>query len=189
MKTSGKQAERVELNMLVSDIAVGIESFSRIAYALAKKDAKTGFMFEMAAPDERYDAVRGEQARAFAVQEGLPVEMGTLAGLVCAFESTHQPFDLAKHCFGDKVFCFLQQACPANESSTGNEYNDFSIKVAHYAKASSLAQTAVMLDLLAMVVIDSPGRAFMEWWDQPVMAMQAGDARIRERLILALTKK
>ncbi|WP_301584990.1 hypothetical protein [Halomonas alkaliantarctica] len=146
-------------------------------------------MFEMPAPDERYDAVRVEQARALAVEEGLPVEMGTLAGLVCVFESTNQPFDLAKHCFGDKGFYFLQQACPANDSSTGNEYTDFSIKVAHYAKASPLAQTAIMLDLLAMIVIDSPGREFMEWWDQPVMAMQEGDARVHERLILAMTKK
>mgnify|MGYP003677258013 CR=1 FL=1 len=189
MEVSGKQAERAELNVLVSDIAAGRESFSCIAYALAKKDAKTGYMFEMPAPHERYDAVRGEQARALAVQEGLPVGMGTLAGLVCVFESTNQPFDLAKHCLGDKVFYFLQQACPANDSSTGNEYTDFSIKVAHYAKASPLAQTAVMLDLLAMIVIDSPGREFMEWWDQPVMAMQEGDARVRERLILAMTKK
>lgn len=188
METSGKQAEWVELNVLVNDIAAGIESFSSIAYGLANNDAKTGCMFEMPAPDERYDAVRGEQARALAVQEGLPVEMGTLAGLVCVFESTNQPFDLAKHCLGDKVFYFLQQACPANDSSTGNEYTDFSIKVAHYAEASPLAQTAVMLDLLAMVVIDSPGRAFMEWWDQPVMAMQAGDARVRERLIRAMTQ-
>lgn len=131
METSGKQAEWVELNMLVNDIAARIESFSGIAYGLAKKDAKTGCMFEMPAPDERYDAVRGEQARAFAVQEGLPVGMGTLAGLVCVFESSYQPFDLAKHYLDDKVFYFLQQACPASDSSTGNEYTDFSIKVSH----------------------------------------------------------
>lgn len=189
MGLKGREPEWVELNMLVSDIAAGIESFSSKAYPLAKKNAKTGYMFEMPAPDERYDAVRGEQARVLAVQEGLPVGMGTLAGLVCVFESTNQPYDLAKHCLGDKVFYFLQQACPANDSSTGNEYTDFSIKVAHYAKASPLAQTAVMLDLLAMVAIDSPGREFMEWWDQPVLAMKLGDSKVRERLVRAVTRE
>jgi hypothetical protein len=45
-----------------------------------------------------------------------------------------------------------------------------------------------MLDLLAMVDIDQPTRIFMEWWDQPVMAVQAGNSRIRDRLIRAMTQ-
>ncbi|MGP9507988.1 MULTISPECIES: hypothetical protein [Halomonas] len=119
MKTWGKQAKFSELNVLSSDIAIGIECFSNVAYSLAKKNAETGCMFEMSAPNKQYDLMRGEQAHALAIQEDLPVEIGKLAGLVCIFESTNQPFELAKHYLGNNVFDFLQQACPANSNSTG----------------------------------------------------------------------
>ncbi|UXZ55630.1 hypothetical protein LOS15_06280 [Halomonas sp. 7T] len=187
MKIWGKQAERIELNVLVSDIAAGTESFNSIAYALAKIEAKSGFMFEMTPPDERYDSERGNKAGEIAAQEDLPAGLGALAGLICLFESTGQNFELAKQSFGTDVYDFLRQASPGSDIYTGNDSTDFAIKVSHYAKASPLAQTAIMLDLLAMVEIDRPHRLFMEWWDQPVMAMQAGDLRIRKRLIRAMS--
>jgi hypothetical protein len=82
----------------------------------------------------------------------------------------------------------IETSAPANNSFTGNASTDFGIKVAHYANAKPIAQTVVMLDLLAMVDIDQPTRIFMEWWDQPVMAVQAGNSRIRDRLIRAMTQ-
>lgn len=189
METSSKHAEWFELRLLVTDISAGVEGFKSAAYAQAKTEALTGSMFEMPTPDKRYDTERGEKACDIAIQEGLPAGMGTLANLVGTFESTNQPFDLAHHYLGDKVVHFLQEACPPNDATTGDESIDFRVKVAHHAKASALAQTAVMLDLLAMVAIHSPGRAFMEWWDQPVSAMQAGDPIIRARLISLMTQQ
>lgn len=189
MEKTGKQAGISELDQLVSDIAAGIEGFNSMAYALAEKKAHTDFMFEMPEPDKRYDTERGRQAGEIAVQESLPREMGTLAGLICAFESTNQPFDLAQHFLGDKVFCFLKEVFPENDQFTDDELSDFNMKVSHYGNACPLAQTAIMLDLLAMVTIDHPERTFMEWWDQPVIAMKAGNAQVRSRLIKAMVRE
>jgi len=180
------EADVANMNALVRDITAGWPAFKSAAYSRAREYAQTGSIFEMPAPDERYDTERGELARELAVQEGLPYGMGTLAGLLCVFESCDQPFGLAQQHLGEKALHFLQQACPSHDKTTGDEFKDFSVKVAHYAQASPLAQTAVILDLLAMVYIDKPDRIFMAWWDQPVIAMQAGDSKIRERLISAL---
>jgi hypothetical protein len=62
MEKQDRAAEWAELDVLVRDIEVGIRGFSSAAYAQAKKEAKTSFMFEMQAPDESYDAERSEQA-------------------------------------------------------------------------------------------------------------------------------
>jgi hypothetical protein len=183
------EADVANMNSLVSDITAGWPAFKKAAYSQASEFARTGFIFEISPPDERYDVERGEKARDLAVEEGLPNELGALAGLVCAFESCNQPFDLAQLYLGSKVFYFLQQACPSNDDTTGDYFNDFSVKVAHYAQASSLAQTVVMLDLLAMVCIDQPDRMFMAWWDQPVIAMQAADSRIRDRLLSEMIRE
>jgi hypothetical protein len=187
MKKQDTSAEWTTLDFLARDIEVGIKGFSSAAYALARREAKTSFIFEMQAPNENYDAERTEQARKIANQEDLPEKLAILAGLVNVFESTNQPFELAQQLFSIDVYKFLMQACPANESSTGNASTDFSIRVAHYANARPIAQTAVMLDLLAMIDLDLPARSFMVWWDQPIMAMQTGNSRLRERLIRAIT--
>jgi hypothetical protein len=189
MEKQDRAAEWAELDVLVRDIELGVKGFSSAAYAQAKKEAKTSFIFEMPAPDESYDAERSEQACEIAKQEGLSEKFASLAGLVGVFESTNQPLELAQQFFGVDVCDFLRQACPPGNSFTGNASTDFGIKVAHYANAKPIAQTVVMLDLLAMVDIDQPTRIFMEWWDQPVMAMQAGNSRIRDRLIRAMTQE